>query len=146
MAFNLGRNVAVLGHDAQATATGTTGTVSGSIYDLASAQLDAIAFMVEIGATATNNGLKVQGATASGGTYSDLAGTFTTGHTTILMVEVLKPVFRFVKPQLVLGTSAHHGGIWAFGVGPRNLPTTAHTSALTYKHVNSPVSGTATSS
>ena len=145
MARNFGRNNAILGHDAQATATGTTGTVSGSVYDLNG--YDGIVFMAEIGATATNKGLKALVSSASGGTFSDLAGTWATGQTSCILLEITKPQnYRYIKPQLILGTSCHHGGIWAIGVGPRKLPTTGHMAAVTYKQVNSPTTGTATSS
>lgn len=141
---NLGRQLDILAHDAAATATGTTGTVSGSVID--SNGYESIVFMVEIGATATNNGIRALAATASAGTFSDLAGTFTTGHTTCLMLEVTRPPKRYLKANLNLGTSAHHNGIWSFGWQPRNLPSTGNFAARTYKQVNSPVSGTATSS
>ena len=143
MSKNFGRNIAYLGLDAAATATGSTGNVSGTIYDLQG--YTGVVFICPIGATATNNFLVAKGGSATA-SMSDIAGSVCTGHTTMLMLELHQPhTGRYVQPQLRLGTSAHYGPILAFGLGAENLPVT-NSSLLTYKFVNHPVSGTATSS
>ena len=90
---------------------------------------NSILFTAKVGATSTANGLKVLQATATAGTFSDLAGSFTTAHTTFLAVEVVRPgAGRYLKAQLVLSASSSHGGIEAWGLGHRALPTTGRTA------------------
>lgn len=141
--LNFGRTFALLGVGPHATATGTT-LSSTPVFDL-TGYTGAVA-MVAVGVTATNNGLVARGGTASG-SLSDLAGTWTTAHTTLLMLEVHKPVHPFINFQLRQGTSGQHGRIFVFGCGAEVLPaSTGHTTNLQYKFVNAPVTGTATSS
>lgn len=122
----------------------TSGIVSSTNYDLTG--YDGIVFMTTLGTTSTGNLLKAVGATASGGSYSDIAGSQTTGQTTCLVLEVFRPDFRFVKANLVLqGTSSKYGPITAFGIKPRSS-TAANIAAVTSKFVGYAASGTATSS
>ncbi len=140
---NFGRSVAYLGLDAISTATGTTGLTSGNIYDLQG--YTGVVFICPIGATATNNWLTAKGGSATL-SMSDIAGAACTGHTTMLMLEVNQPhTGRYVQANTRIGTSCHFGPILAFGLGAENLPVTNATT-LTYRMVNHPVSGTATSS
>lgn len=146
MALQFGKDVAYLGNGAGATATGTT-LSSSPPFNLTG--YNGIAALVNVGVTSTANGLALVVSTASGGTFTDVAGTWTTCHTTQVMLEVRRPAggpwFKF---QLRQGTSGQHGPIHVFGVGPRSLPVTSaqHSTLLSYKYVNSPVTGTATSS
>lgn len=139
-----GRAFALLGIGPGLTATGTT-LSTAPVVDLT--LYTGAVVLCNPNVTATNNGLVGLIGTASG-TLSDLAGTFTTAQTTALMLEVNRPAGgRFFSAQLRQGTSGRHGPIYIFGVGPRELPvTTQHVAALTYKQVNYPVTGTATSS
>lgn len=145
MPRNFLRRNAYLGLGAGNTATGTT-LSSTPVFDL-SGFSGAVA-LVNVAVTATNNGLVARSGTASG-SLSDLAGTWTTAHTTQLALEIVKPAGRFVNFQLRQGTSGQHGPIHVFGVGAREFSasnTSFNSTLLTYKLVNMPVTGTATSS
>lgn len=140
--FNFGRELAYLGGAAAATATGTT-AASSPIFDLTGYN-GAVAIQTGVAVTATNGGLVAYGGSATA-SLSQLAGTMTTAHTSLLMLEVVRPNLRYIRFNTTLGTSGQLGPLLVFGVGPRALPTT-NSTLLTYKLVNAPVSGTATSS
>lgn len=146
MTLQFGKDISYLGCGAGNTATGTT-LSSTPIFNLTG--YDGIAALVTVAVTATNNGLALLACTASGGTFGDLAGTWTTCQTTQVMSEVHRPAGGpFFKYQLRQGTSGQHGPIHVFGISPRSRAVTSaqNSTLLTYKMVNSPVSGTATSS
>ena len=139
---NFRGNYALLGAGAAATATGTT-LSSTPVFSFTGFG-GAIA-LVSVAVTSTANGLACRVGTASG-TLSDLAGSFTTAQTTMVMLEVNRPSGgEFFNFQLRQGTSGQHGPIYVFGTNPKALPTT-NSSLLTYKLVNAPGTGTATSS
>ena len=144
LGHNIGRELTLLGSGALATTTGTTLSCS-PIVDLTG--YDGFLALCNPNVTATNNGLAAQVGSATNA-MSDLAGTWTTAHTTALMLEVFRPGGGpYYNVQLRQGTSGRHGPIYFFGIGTKKLPTTGNTfSSCTYKFVNSPVSGTATSS
>lgn len=140
--LNFGRANALLGAGLHATATGTTLSTT-PVFDLQG--FSGAAALLSCSVTATNNGLVARVGTASG-TLSELAGTWTTAHTTMLMLEVRQPQGgRFIDFAFKQGTSGQHGRIYVFGLGAESLPVT-NSSLLTYKHVNQPGTGTATSS
>lgn len=132
----------LLGVTAGSSAANTTGTVSGNIYDLSG--FEGVVFLATITATATNNGLLAKGGSATA-SMSHLAGTWTTGHTTQLELEVYRPIHRYIQPNLVLGTSAAYGPIFAFGIGSKAVPA-SNATTVTSKRVVHPGTGTATSS
>lgn|SRR5690349_7446505 len=139
---NFGRSVALLGAGLHATATGTTLSTT-PVFDITG--FSGVMALLSCSVTATNNGLVCRGGSASG-SLSELAGTFATCQTTMVMLEVRQPQnARFVDFALKQGTSGQHGRIYVFGLGPGSKPTT-NSSLLTYKFVNQPVTGTATSS
>lgn len=141
--MNFSKTYTLLGVGAPATATGTT-LSSSPVVDL-TGYTGAVVFC-NVNVTATNNGLvgRIGTATAS---LSDLAGTFTTAHTTVLMLEVVKPSGgRYFNAQLRQPTSGQHGPIYVFGVGSESMPATGNIAQLTQKLVLAPTSGTATSS
>lgn len=142
MAFNVGRDMAYLGGFAHTTATGTTLSTT-PVFDLLGFN-GVVALLNGVAVTATGNGLVARGGVASNA-LSDLAGTYTTAHTSVLMLEIIRPAVRFVDFAFRQPTSGQHGALAVFGTGPRSKPTT-NSSLLTYKLVNSPVTGTATSS
>lgn len=143
MAFQFGRDLTYLGGVAQATATGTSLT-SSPVFDLTGFN-GALAIQTNVGVTASGNGLLAKGGSASNA-LSHLAGTWTTAHTSMLMLEVVRPNLRFIQFNMAMSSaSGQLGPMLVFGLGPRALPST-NSSLLTYKHVNSPVTGTATSS
>ena len=141
MSKNFGRRYAFLGAGAHATATGTT-LSSTPVFDITG--FSGVAALMTCQVTATNNGLVCRIGTASG-SLSDLAGTWTTAQATALLLEVWKPSGgQFVNFQYRQGTSGQHSPIFVFGIGAESRPTT--NSSMVYKHVNCPVTGTATSS
>jgi hypothetical protein len=141
--MNFVKNYTLLGIGPPATATGTT-LSTAPVVDLTG--YTGALVLCNPNVTATNNGLAAVVGTASG-TLSDLAGTWTTAHTTALILDVIKPSGgKFFSAQLRQGTSGRHGPIYIFGVGSRVRPTTGHVAALTHKLVAYPGTGTATSS
>lgn len=140
---NFYKHCPLLGCEPMSTAV-ASGTACTTNFDLSG--YDGAVCMVNIVTTATGNLLKAVGATASGGSYSDIAGSQTTGQTTCLQLELFRPDFRFVKFQLVTqGTSSKYGPIYTFGLNPRSS-TAANIAAVTAKFVAYAASGTATSS
>lgn len=133
----------IIGCEPMSTAV-ASGTACTTNFDLSG--YDGAVCIVNLVTTATGNLLKAVGCTASGGVYSDIAGSQTTGQTTCLELEVFRPDFRFIKFQLVTqGTSSKYGPIYTFGIKPRSS-TAANIAAVTTKFIAYPGSGTATSS
>lgn len=143
MDWNFGRDLAYLGGAAGVTATGTTVTTS-PIFDMTKYN-GIVAIQTGVGVTATGNYLNARAGTATG-TMTDLAGTNTTAHTSLLILEVVRPHnVRYVDFIFHQPTSGQCGPLLVFGTGSRARPTT-NSTLLTYKFVNSPATGTATSS
>lgn len=144
MALQFGKDLALLGVGAAATATGTT-LSSSPAFNITG--YDGLVAMVSVGVTATNNGLAWVVSTASGGTFSDVAGSWATCHTAQVISEIHRPAGGpWFKAQLRQGASGRHSEIYVFGVSPAVRPTTGNSSLLTYKYANCPGTGTATSS
>lgn len=143
MAFNFGRDLRYIGGWSHTTATGTTLTTT-PVFDLTGFD-GVVAFLNGVAVTATGNGLVARGGQTSAA-LSDLAGTYTTAHTSALCLEIRRPAARFVDFAFRQSSaSGQHGALAVFGTTPRVKPT-SNAAALTYKLVNSPVTGTATSS
>ena len=144
MTFQFGKDMALLGVGAAATATGTT-LSSSPPFNITG--YDGLAAMVSVGVTATNNGLAWVVSTASGGTFSDVAGSWSTCHTAQVISEIHRPAGGpWFKAQLRQGASGRHSEIYVFGLNPAVRPTTGNSSLATYKYQNCPGTGTATSS
>lgn len=142
MALQFGQDIALLGVGAAATATGTT-LSSTPAFNITG--YDGLAAVVSVGVTATNNHLVWTVSTASGGTFSDVAGTGATCHTAQVMTEVRRPAGGpWFKANLRQGTSGRHSEIYVYGIGAAVRPVT-NSSLLTYRYKNSPGTGTATS-
>lgn len=140
---NFGRSIALLGAGLHATATGTTVSTT-PVFDISG--YSGVAALLSCSVTATGNFLVCRGGSASG-SLSDLAGSALAAQTTMLMLEIRQPQnARFVDFQFRQSSaSGQHGRIYVFGLGAGALPTT-NSSLLSYKFVNQPVTGTATSS
>lgn len=143
MALQFGQDLPLLGVGAAATTTGTT-LSSSPPFNITG--YDGLAALVNVGVTATNNHLVWTVSTASGGTFSDVAGTGATCHTAQVLSEIHRPAGGpWFKANLRQGTSGRHSEIMVFGVNPVVRPTTGNSTLLTYRYKNSPGTGTATS-
>jgi hypothetical protein len=144
MALQFGKDIALLGQGAAATATGTT-LSSTPAFNITG--YDGLVALTHVAVTSTGNGLVWTVSTASGGTFSDVAGSWATCHLTEVMSEIHRPAGGpWFKANLRQPTSGRHGEIYVFGVNPAVRPTTGNTSLLSYHYANSPGTGTATSS
>lgn len=127
-----------------ATANGTS-TVNGAVVDMAG--WDGAIFFTTIQTAAANNGLKVQQGLDSGlSDGADLLGSLQSSGSSDegVIVEVYRPLERYLRPVVVRGTSTVVGEIWCLRYRGRSNPTsnsTAGTQAA--KTVVSPVEGTA---
>lgn len=106
---------------------------------------DGCVFIAKLGTSAANNGLKVQQDTASGfGTGADLASSqqLLDGTSKIAVVDVHRPLERYLKPIIVRGTSSTLDSCIAILYRGRNKPVTEDT-AVSAKVIVSPSEGTA---
>ena len=143
MALQFGKDIALLGVGAAATATGTT-LSSTPAFNITG--YDGLAALVTVGVTATNNHLVWTVSTASGGTFSDVAGTGATCHTAQVMSEIRRPAGGpWFKANLRQGASGQHTQIYVFGINPVVRPTTGNSTLLTYRYKSDAGTGTATS-
>lgn len=146
MTLQFGKDIAYLGCGAPATATGTT-LSSTPAFNITG--FDGIAALVTVGVTSTANLLVWTQALTSAGSFSDVAGSQATCQTTQVMAEIHRPAGGpWFKANLRQGASGQHGPIHVFGLSPSVRPVTSgmQSTLLTYKYVNSPGTGTATSS
>lgn len=142
MTLQFGQDIALLGVGAAATATGTT-LSSSPPFNITG--FDGLAALVSVGVTATGNHLVWTVSTASGGTFSDVAGSGATCHTAQVLSEIHRPAGGpFFKANLRQTVSGRHSEIYVFGIGGAARPVT-NSSLLTYRYKNSPGTGTATS-
>lgn len=139
--MNLFRNHAVLGVDSFASAS-ATGVTSGSVYDLSG--YESVAFIVKCESSNASNSIKAQGGTASG-SLSDLAGTNLTFSGKVAVLELYRPQTRYGNAVVTRNGAADRGDIIAIGINPRVRPS-SHGGEVATKFVNSPDTGTATSS
>jgi hypothetical protein len=122
------------------TATGTS-AISGAILDMAG--YDAVMWIARLGSPAANNNLRAQQDTdPAGGTMADLAGTLVTHATNnVLMLDLQRPLERFVRCQITRGTSTTIDTLVAIQYRARQRPTVQPTSVL--EQFASPLEGTA---
>lgn len=128
---------------ADAVSGAGTDYTSATVVDTAGFQ--GCRFIVQFGTSATDNGVKVQQDTASGfGTGADLAGTkvLLDGTAKVAIVDVYRPLERYLKPVVLRGTSSTIDCILAELYEPDVSPTTVSTAVNRELHV-SPAEGTA---
>ena len=108
--------------------TGTTGTGNlGNAVDMAG--FEGCRFIVDLGATTVlSRTLQISGSTASGGTYTTLAGAVTNATTLshrLMSIDMYRPTYRFLKALFSSTGLADTGsGIIAELYSPRVSPTT----------------------
>jgi len=137
--FNFGRRNALLGVVAHVTATGTT-AVSSPVYDLQG--YAGVACLMSVAVTATGSRLFARGGSASG-SLGAIQGSWTTGESTNLLLEMRQPQnCRFVDFVWQASVSGQTRPMYIFGLGGEDLPVT-HSTGLSYRFVNQPVTGTA---
>lgn len=112
---------------ANVSATANTTTLAGSVIDMQG--YDAVTFMrhyFTVGTATDGNGIRVQGATASGGSYEDLDGAsaYNNAASQNLIVEIHRPVKRFLKALSKRGTASKVGTLYAIRTLPRDLAVT----------------------
>lgn len=122
------------------TATGTT-TISSAAYDMTG--FDGITFIVRLGSPASNNSIKVNQSSTSGGSYTDLTGTSVTGATNnAKAVSVFGPTKQFVKCSVVRGTTTTIDTLVAIQWKGKGVHPVAQ-SNLDYEEWVAPAEGTA---
>ena len=126
------------------TANGTS-TINGGIVDMAG--WDGAIFFTTIQSAASNNGLKIQQGNDSGlSDAADLAGSLQSSGSSDegVIVEVYRPLERYLRPVVVRGTTTVVGEIWCLRYRGRSNPTSNSTSGTqAAKTVVSPAEGTA---
>lgn len=112
MGMNQFLNENLLLNLAPPTVAGTT-TITSAAVDMANGA-NSVVFEVEIATHASGNYIKVQESdTTTDGDYSDIAGSKTIGlaDADIVAVEIFKPAKRYLRAQVVRGTSSALGPI-----------------------------------
>jgi hypothetical protein len=124
------------------TTTGTT-TITGSAIDMAG--FDGALFIVRLGSPATNNNIRVQGATASAGSYNDLAGTLVGNSATDnpLIVDIMRPVDQFLKYQVTRGTTTTIDAVTIIQYKARRSSLVSQPSGTQIEQWHAPLEGTA---
>lgn len=78
---------------------------------------EAVTFLTSLGTAATDNGIKAQQSSDDGSSdaFADLTDTqvLSDGTETDLVLEITKPVERYVRPVVVRGTSSTVEAVWA---------------------------------
>lgn len=140
--MNLSKHVKVIKISAT-VASGTT-DVNGAVVDTQG--FDGVVFLASLGTAANNNGVKAQqGQQSNLGDAADLAGSkvLSDGTQTDLLLEVHKPMERYVRPVVVRGTASTVEAIWAILYSPTKLPVDNATAAQAVELHISPDEGTA---
>ena len=127
-----------------ATATGTT-TISGAVVDMQG--YDEVTFICSLGTAAADNGIKVQqGTDATVTDAADLLGSsvLCNGTGKVLVQSIVRPRERYVRPQVVRGTTTTINSVIAIRSRCRRGPqTNTVTNALASETNVSPAEGTA---
>lgn len=125
------------------TSTGTT-TINGSTLDMNS--FDGVMFCASIGSAAANNGIKAQQGQASNmSDAADLANTqvLSNGTQTELVLDIYKPLERYVRVAVVRGTTTVIDAVWAIQYQSAKKPQNNVTAAQAAETWASPAEGTA---
>lgn len=139
--MNLSKNIKVLNLKDAATAAASDIT-DATVVDTAG--YDGCLFITKFGTSAANNGIKVQQDTASGfGAGADLASSqqLLDGTKKIAIVDVYRPLERYLRPIVLRGTSSTHDATIAILYSGRNRPVASDDS--NNKVIVSPSEGTA---
>lgn len=126
-------------------ATASTTDVTATAVDMAG--YEGVVFVVKIGVAAANNILKAQ-QSADNSTFADLEGTGVTSGTSPsyeqLVLDILHPTDRYVRPYMTLDTSSAIDSILAIQYRHRDLPVenTVSGTMLCEQH-HAPAEGTA---
>lgn len=107
-------------------------------------EFDSCLIMVKIGTAATDNTIKLTGATSIGGSHSDLAGTSVAGHATktTYLVDYVKSLFPEIKVVVTRGSSTTLEGVWVLKYPNKSRNADATTNHIHEFHL-SPAAGTA---
>lgn len=130
------------------TAAGVTDVTSASVDMAEDGGYEGVVFVTSFGTAASDNKLKAQQSSDDGSSdgFSDLADTAVASGSSDedVMLEIQKPVKRYVKVVAVRGTSSTCESIWAIRYKPRNLPIDNSVSGtqIAEKH-HAPAEGTA---
>jgi hypothetical protein len=132
-----------------ATAAGTT-DINGTAVDMVG--FESVMFVGMLGALTATQVTKIkvqQGSASDGSDGADLAGSSTGpladgDGNKCLMVEIVRPTKRYVRPVVDRGTAnAVIDGVIAIQRGATNMPTTHDANIVAQKVLISPAEGTA---
>lgn len=140
--MNLSKNVKVT--KVIPAAGAGTGTTNGTEVDMSG--WDGVMFVGgAIGTVNSGNYFKLQQDTVTGmGSAADLEGTklVPTVNANAVVIDLYRPLERFVRPVCVLGASSTLGDLYAIQYMAKEVPTSQATGIDTELHV-SPAEGTA---
>jgi hypothetical protein len=125
------------------TVAGTT-TIDGTALDMQG--YEGVVFVGSVVTAAVNNGIKAQQGQASNlSDAADLAGTavLLDATKTQMVLDVYRPEERYVRCQVVRGTSTVIDSVWAIQYGARVEPVSNVTAAQAAELHVSPAEGTA---
>lgn len=140
--MNLSKNVKIT-QVVGPTATGTT-TIDGSVVDMQG--FEGVLFVGSIVSAAANNGIKAQQGNVSNlSDAADLAGSqvLSDGTAKQFVLDVYKPQERYVRCQVVRGTTTVIDSVWAVQYGAEKLPVVSASASLLEELHVSPAEGTA---
>lgn len=122
------------------TVTGTT-TINSASYDMAG--WDGILFIVRLGSPAANNNIRAAQDVATGGSFTDLAGTLVNSATLNQhMIDLKRPSKRFVRCTVTRGTTTTIDSVIAIQYRARSHPITQPATAI-LEQWHTPAEGTA---
>ena len=124
----------------------TAGTDAVNSDGVDMANFEGVLFLTSFGTAATDNTVNAAQGLTSGGTYDDLLGTETgaTASDEDVWLDIYRPLDRFVRLEVVRGTSTTLESIWAIQYGARNLPVDNTTTGTIIGEAHtSPAEGTA---
>lgn len=125
------------------TATTSASTAFNADTMLDMLGFDGVVFMARFNATSTDSWLLAQAGTASTA-VSDLAGTAVELTEVSAMLEIVKPLHRYIRARVVRATATTIGDIWAIQYRGSKWPEAATaTGTINAKVVISPATGTA---
>lgn len=135
---------AVTAIDVTNSSTAGTSDVNGTIVDMSG--WDGVIFVTRIPTGAANNRLIAQhGDQSNLGDAADIAGSGVTGtgnnHRCVL--DVYKPLKRYLRPVVKRGTSTTSADVWSIRYRGSRPNIADVVDSLTTKNLNSPSSGTA---
>ena len=125
------------------TATGTT-TIDGTTLDMQG--YEGVLFVGSIVSAAANNGIKAQqGQQANLSDAADLAGSqvLSDGTKKQFVLDIYKPQERYVRCQVVRGTTTVIDSVWAVQYGAEKLPVVNTSAAIVDETHISPAEGVA---